>query len=67
MRRPFFVFVSVLTLFAVLTRVAESAGYRTCGCADDCWCRRRGLDLFRWMIPVGHSSVDPDEKAARAG
>ena len=67
MRRPLSVFVSVLVLFAVLTRIAESAGFRTCGCADDCWCRRPGLDLFRWVIPVGHSSVGADEKAARAG
>jgi hypothetical protein len=67
MRRPVTAFLGVLLFLAVATRVAEAAGLRRCGCAPDCWCRRPGLDLFRWVIPVGHSSVDPDEKAARAG
>jgi hypothetical protein len=54
-------------MVAVLTRIMEAAGVRTCGCDEDCWCRRPGLDLFRWIVPVGHSGPDPDEKAARAG
>ena len=47
-------------------RLSEVAGMRTCGCAEDCWCRKPGLDVFRWVVPVGHSSLDADEKAARA-
>jgi hypothetical protein len=66
MRHALAAFVGVLLFFAVVTRVAEAAGLRRCGCAPDCWCRRPGLNLFRWVIPVGHSPVDPDEKAARA-
>ena len=59
--------IVVALLAAVATRIAELAGMRTCGCADDCWCRRPGIGLFRWLVPFGHSALDPDEKAARAG
>lgn len=27
-----------------------------CGCAEDCWCKRPGLSLFRWVFPYGHQS-----------
>lgn len=64
--RAILAFVATVLFVAVLTRVAEAAGIRRCGCADDCWCKRPGLDLFRWIVPVGHSSLDPDEKASRA-
>lgn len=64
--RAIIAFIGAVVLAAVATRLAEAAGVRTCGCADDCWCRRPGLDLFRWIVPFGHSSLDPDDKAARA-
>ena len=63
--RAIFAFFGVFVIAAVLLRLSEVAGMRTCGCAEDCWCRRPGLDVFRWVVPVGHSSLDPDEKAAR--
>ena len=58
--------IGLVLLDAVLTRIVELAGLRTCGCADDCWCRRPGLNLVRWIVPVGHRALDPDQKAARA-
>ena len=64
--RALIAFVATVLVVAAITRVAEAAGLRTCGCADDCWCRRPGLELFRWIVPFGHASLDPDEKAARA-
>ncbi len=64
--RALLAFFGVFMLFAVASRVAEAAGFRTCGCASDCWCRRPGLNVFRWVIPLGHSALDPDEKAERA-
>ena len=33
----------------------ESQGEVTCECNDDCWCKKPGLSLFRWVCPVGHS------------
>jgi hypothetical protein len=41
-------------LVAAGNRVAEHFGAMTCGCADDCWCRRTGLGLFRWVFPWRH-------------
>jgi hypothetical protein len=38
-------------LLAVCNKVAEAAGARRCHCADDCWCQRPGLNLFRWVLP----------------
>ena len=53
-------------LVAVATRVAEHLGARRCDCADDCWCRRPGLSLFRWVFPWGHHpGHSAEEKAER--
>lgn len=41
---------------AIVGRVQERMGLRECGCAEDCWCRRPGLSLFRWVFPRGHQS-----------
>src|SRR3954470_14564005 len=59
--------VRLLGLFvavAVVTRIAEATGhYRRCGCLPECWCRKPGLSLFRWVIPKAHHrSMDPAEK-----
>lgn len=52
---------------AVVTTDAETAGVgRQCGCRSDCWCKRAGLRVFRWIAPMKHRSLDPDEKGARA-
>ncbi len=29
----------------------ERAGLRSCGCYPECWCKRPGLNLFRWITP----------------
>jgi hypothetical protein len=34
----------------------ERAGMYECGCAPDCWCKRPGLSLFRWVFPRFHHS-----------
>lgn len=41
-------------LLALVTRAREAAGAYTCGCDEDCWCKRPGLSLFRWVFPRGH-------------
>jgi len=67
MRRVLLVLVGFYVLTAVVTTAAEAAGIgRKCGCRPECWCKRPGLRLFRWVAPIAHSSVDPAEKAARA-
>jgi len=32
----------------------ERAGVYECGCEPDCWCRRPGLNVFRWVFPRFH-------------
>ena len=47
-----------LYLAAAMVGLArERMGLVSCGCADDCWCQRPGLSLFRWVFPRGHTSA----------
>jgi len=46
---------------ALMTRLAEAMGMRSCGCADDCWCKKPGLSAFRWVFPRGHHINWPDD------
>jgi hypothetical protein len=41
---------------AVVGLVRERMGLVSCGCAEDCWCKRPGLSVFRWVLPRGHKS-----------
>ena len=64
MKRILLVLVGGYVLVAAANRVAERFGMRTCGCAEDCWCHRPGLGLFRWVFPWRHRSAHTaDEKA----
>lgn len=56
-RRALLALVGTYLLVAAGNRVAEHFGAMTCGCADDCWCHRPGLSLFRWVFPWRHSSA----------
>ena len=55
-----FVSRAVLTLLigyvavAALTRIQEANGMYRCACDADCWCKRPGLSLFRWVFPRYH-------------
>ena len=42
-------------LVAVWGLVRESQGRLRCECSEDCWCKKPGLSLFRWVLPIGHS------------
>jgi hypothetical protein len=46
--------VRLYLLFAVIGRFVERMGAAECGCGDDCWCKRPGLSLFRWVFPFRH-------------
>ena len=37
--------------------VRESQGDLTCTCAEDCWCKKPGLSVFRWVFPYGHQGI----------
>ena len=57
MKRIILIVLGAYLLIAVANKVAEAAGAMTCGCADDCWCKRPGLNVFRWVFPWGHRSA----------
>ena len=54
MKRLVLVVLGGYLLVAVGNKVAEAAGMMRCGCAEDCWCKRPGLSLFRWVFPWRH-------------
>jgi hypothetical protein len=42
-------------LIAGLVALAlERAGVYQCACDPDCWCKRPGLNVFRWVFPRFH-------------
>ena len=69
MKRLGMILLGIYVLLAVGNKVAEAAGVRRCQCADECWCRRPGLSLFRWVFPWhtsrhdDHSEVSSFEEA----
>lgn len=61
MRRAALVLIGAYVLIAVGNRLAEHLGAMRCGCATDCWCRKPGLSLFRWVFPWEHRSAHTAE------
>jgi hypothetical protein len=41
-------------LLALVGRAKEAAGIYMCECYADCWCKKPGLNLFRWVFPRFH-------------
>jgi len=39
---------------ALIGHAKERGGAMTCECQDACWCKRPGIRLFRWVLPLGH-------------
>jgi len=65
MKRVLGLAVGVYVGAALLGLVRERMGLIACGCAEDCWCKRPGLSVFRWVFPRGHqSSWDEGPKPA---
>jgi hypothetical protein len=51
------VFLLLGTLYigaALVGHAQERRGAIKFQCQEDCWCRRPGLSLFRWVFPLGH-------------
>lgn len=60
MKRVLGTAIGLYVAAAVVGLVREGMGIVSCGCADDCWCHRPGLRLFRWVFPRGHKSSGTD-------
>jgi hypothetical protein len=41
-------------VLALVSKAREAAGLLSCDCYPDCWCRRPGLSMFRWVFPRFH-------------
>jgi hypothetical protein len=60
--------IGLYVLAAITTTLAETAGLgRQCGCEPECWCKRPGLRLFRWVTPKRkHHLLSPADKETLA-
>jgi hypothetical protein len=54
MKRALSLVVGLYIAAALIGHLRERSGQISCGCAEDCWCKRPGLSLFRWAFPFGH-------------
>jgi hypothetical protein len=50
----------------VIALALERAGLYECQCEPDCWCKRPGLNVFRWVFPRFHRPQQPQEQLAEA-
>lgn len=50
---------------ALYYRAREAAGLLTCDCYQDCWCRKPGLSIFRWVFPRYHHNAGLTEEEKR--
>ena len=49
---------------ALVTRAMEAVGLLTRDCYSDCWCRRPGLSMLRWVLPRSHHDSRAEEEEA---
>ena len=58
MRRILLGLLGLCVLVGIITSAAESTGMlgRTCGCQSDCWCKKPGMNTFRWAWAGGSAS-----------
>ncbi len=54
MKRALALLAALYLLAAAGSGLAERFGALACGCADECWCRRPGLNRLRWVFPWHH-------------
>jgi hypothetical protein len=55
LRRALVALSALYAIAAVIGHARERAGAITCGCSEDCWCKRPGLSIFRWVFPFRHT------------
>ena len=68
MKRILLAVIGLYLLAAIVTTAAEASGLgRRCGCEPDCWCKKPGLSLFRWVTPRRkHHLLSAEDKQALA-
>ena len=54
MRKVIAVLAIAYLMLALISKAKEAAGVLSCDCYPDCWCRKPGLSLFRWVFPRFH-------------
>ena len=63
MKRLAVTVVSLYVLAALASKVIEHFDGVLCECSDECWCKRPGLSVFRWVFPRWHKGPAGPENA----
>jgi len=64
MRRSLKLLLFGFLLAGFVSRGLELAGVYQCACYPECWCKRPGLSLFRWVVPRFHVGPwNPEDEA----
>jgi hypothetical protein len=58
MKKVLLSFLLGYVVLGLVGRAKEAAGIMTCGCYADCWCRKPGLSVFRWVFPRYHHNPE---------
>jgi hypothetical protein len=62
MKRVILSFAIGYVVLGIVTRAKEAVGLYTCTCYSDCWCKKPGLSVFRWVFPRFHHEMTPEER-----
>jgi hypothetical protein len=64
MKRIILGIVGLYLLAAIVTTLLERSGrWKRCGCEPECWCKKPGIGLFRWVVPKRtHHLLSPADK-----
>jgi hypothetical protein len=54
LRRGALLLATLYVAAALIAHARERSGAISCRCHPDCWCKRPGLSLFRWVFPFWH-------------
>jgi hypothetical protein len=60
MKRLLAIIAFAYLFLALISRAQEAMGLRTCECRPDCWCKKPGLSMFRWVFPRFHHIGDTE-------
>jgi hypothetical protein len=64
MKRIILGIVGLYLLAAIVTTLLERSGsWKRCACEPECWCKKPGLSLFRWVSPKRtHHLMSPTDE-----
>jgi hypothetical protein len=64
-KRPAMLLAAGVVVAGAVSLALERAGMYSCECYPECWCKRPGFNVFRWVVPRFHQGPWNQEARAR--